>query len=111
MFKKTKLYIGVAFIVQSVSCLVAFFILCKKEKSVAKAFLAVAAVGGIAGAAMLYLNAKDELKRRKIAAASDACCADDGSDYFDEYEDLDEIGSCDDVSDLCALDGTDEMPF
>ena len=54
MFKKTKLYVGVSLLVQAVSALVMFFILLGKKKSVAGAFLALAAISGAAGGYLLY---------------------------------------------------------
>ena len=60
MFKKTKLYVGVSLIVQAVTSLVMFFILLGKKKSIAAAFLALAAVSGAAGGYLLYDCKKDE---------------------------------------------------
>jgi len=114
MLKKTKFYVGISLLVQSFSFVVMFFALCKKKKDLASVILAIAAAGGAAGAVLLYLDAKDELKRRKITAARDACCGDDGDffDDFDEYVDLYEESQYDDVSDLCAVDGvSDSIPF
>ena len=56
MFKKTKLYVGVSLIVQAVTSLVMFFILLGKKKSIAAAFLALAAVSGAAGGYLLYAS-------------------------------------------------------
>lgn len=61
MLKKTRLYVGIALIVQAFSSLFMFLILCTKKKSVASAFLAVAAMNGVAGAYLLYQH-KSELK-------------------------------------------------
>jgi hypothetical protein len=54
MFKKTKLYVGVSLLVQAVCSVVMFFILLGKKKSIAGAFLALAAVSGAAGGYLLY---------------------------------------------------------
>ena len=54
MFKKTKLYVGVSLLVQAVTSLVMFFILLGKKKSIAGAFLALAAVSGAAGGYLIY---------------------------------------------------------
>lgn len=59
MFKKTKLYVGVSLIVQAVTSLVMFFILLGKKKSIAGAFLALAAVSGAAGGYLIYDCKKD----------------------------------------------------
>lgn len=87
MLNKNKFYLGMSFIVQAFSFAALFMVLCKKKRSIANAFLTVAAMGGIAGMALLYLDSKDELKRRKITAARDACCADD-IDGECEWEEL-----------------------
>ena len=60
MFKKTKLYVSVSLLVQAVSALFMFFILLGKKKSLSSAFMALAAVCGIAGAYLLYDCKKDE---------------------------------------------------
>ena len=54
MIKKTRLYVGISLVVQAFSFLIMFLILCTKKKSVAAAFLAVAAMQGAAGAYLLY---------------------------------------------------------
>ena len=54
MFKKTKLYVGISLLVRAVCSVVMFFILLGKKKSVAGAFLALAAVSGAAGGYLLY---------------------------------------------------------
>ncbi len=60
MFKKTKLYVGISLLVQAVCSVVMFFILLGKKKSVAGAFLALAAVSGAAGGYLLYDCKQDE---------------------------------------------------
>ncbi len=54
MFKKSRLYVAIALLVQSFAFLIMFIILCAKKKSISAAFLAVAAMGGAAGAYLLY---------------------------------------------------------
>ena len=82
MFKKTKLYVGVSLIVQAITSLVMFFILLGKKKSIAGAFLALAAVSGAAGGYLIY-NCKKE-------ADLDFDCMDcDGDCDCDEGDDLD----------------------
>ena len=60
MFKKTKLYVGVALVVNAVTSLITFIILLFKKKSSAGAFLAVSAMSGAAGAYLLY-DCKDDI--------------------------------------------------
>lgn len=82
MFKKTKLYVGVSLIVQAITSLVMFFILLGKKKSIAGAFLALAAVSGAAGGYLIY-DCKKE-------ADLDFDCMDcDGDCDCDEGDDLD----------------------
>ncbi|MBQ8551847.1 MAG: hypothetical protein IJ428_03430 [Clostridia bacterium] len=99
MLKKTKFYVGITLIVQAVSFAALFIALCRKKRSVANAILAIAAIGGITGAVLLYLDSKDELKRRKIIAARDACCAED----LDGYDDLYDFDTEDESEDECEL--------
>lgn len=75
--KNTKLYVGISLVVQAFSCLIMFLILCTKKKSIASAFLAVAAMNGAAGA-YLILQHKAELR------ASDF----DPSRYYDDEEEF-----------------------
>ena len=56
MFKKTKLYVGVALVVNAVTSLITFIILLFKKKSSAGAFLAVSAMSGAAGAYPVSYN-------------------------------------------------------
>ena len=60
MFKKTKLFVGVSLLVQAVTAVVMFFILLGKKKSIAGAFLALAALTGAAGGYILYDCKKEE---------------------------------------------------
>ena len=54
MFKKTKLYVGVALVVNALTSFITFIILLCKKKSSAGAFLAFSAMSGAAGAYLLY---------------------------------------------------------
>ncbi len=65
MIKKTRLYVGISLVVQAFSCLFMFLILCTKKKSIAAAFLAVAAMNGVAGAYLLYQH-KSELEEEEF---------------------------------------------
>ena len=76
MLKKTRLYVGISLIVQAFSCLFMFLILCTKKKSIASAFLAVAAMNGVAGAYLLYQH-KSEIEDEF-----------DPSRYFDDDDDF-----------------------
>ena len=75
MIKKTRLYVGISLIVQAFSFLIMFLILCTKKKSIAAAFLAVAAMEGACGAYLLYQEKSDR-------ALDDADF--DSSDFFAE---------------------------
>lgn len=75
MLQKTKLYAGITLFVQSFSFLAMFIMLFRKRTGFANVFLAIAAVSGAVGAALLYLDSKDELKRRRIITARDTCCS------------------------------------
>ena len=54
MFKKSRLYVAIALLVQSFAFLIMFIILCAKKKSISAAFLAVSAMSGAAGAYLMY---------------------------------------------------------
>lgn len=83
-FKKSKFYIGLALIAQSVMFVVLFFALWRKKKSLANTFLAIAAAGGMAGVYLVYRNSKEIKREQRILAAMDAFC-EDGDDFtFDE---------------------------
>ena len=82
MFKKTKLYVGVALMVNAVTSLITFIILLFKKKSSAGAFLEVSAMRGAAGAYLLY-DCKDDIN---------FCDCD--FNFDDDLDDCD--GECDD---------------
>ena len=73
MLKKSRLMLSVSLMVQSFTLFVLFLILCAKKKSIAAAFLGVAAMEGAAGA-YLFHQAKNELEENDF----------DPSDYLDE---------------------------
>ncbi|MBQ2119245.1 MAG: hypothetical protein II192_09320 [Clostridia bacterium] len=58
--KKTRLYVGITLLVQAVSFVIMFIILAAKKKSLAAAFLAVAAMEGAAGGYLLWQYRQDE---------------------------------------------------
>lgn len=107
--KRKKFLVGVTLLIQSVSFFLMFLMLCRKKKSLAKAILTVAALGGIAGCALLYLDSKDELARRHIAAArakrpaeEPDVTADDESLF--EEPDVNEVDISDDTMDTESSD-------
>ena len=57
--KKTRLYVGITLIVQAISFVFMFILLCAKKKSIAAAFLAVATMEGCAGAYLLWQYKQD----------------------------------------------------
>ena len=57
--KKTRLFVGIALVVQAISFAIMFIILCAKKKSIAAAFLAVAAMEGCAGGYLLWQYKQD----------------------------------------------------
>ena len=95
--KNTKLFVGISLMVQSVAFLVLALIFWSKKKSLAKAFAAVSAAGGVASAFCLVAAGKE---RAKYASdCCDGCCECDG-----EYFDGDDFDS-DDI--LCNFEDTD----
>ena len=82
MLKKTRLYVGIALVVQAFSSLFMFLILCTKKKSVAAAFLAVAAMNGVAGAYLLYQH-KTELEAEEEEFDPSKYFADDDFTFDD----------------------------
>ncbi len=78
MLKKSRLFVAIALLVQSFTLFVLFLILFVKKKSIAAAFLGVAAMEGATGA-YLFHQVKEELEENDF----------DPSDYLDE--DLGEV--------------------
>ena len=93
MIKKYRFHIGLTLLVQSASFIILFFMLYKKKKSLANTFLALSAVGGIAGAYLVLKEAKNEVEACE-QAAKDACeCGICGDEYdFDACEEC--MGEC-----------------
>ena len=73
MVKNSRLAVSISLLIQAFTLFVLFLILCAKKKSIAAAFLGVAAMEGAAGA-YLFLQAKEELEENDF----------DPSDYLDE---------------------------
>ncbi|MBR6744555.1 MAG: hypothetical protein IKM00_05005 [Clostridia bacterium] len=80
MFKKTKLYVGVSLLVQAVSAVFMFFILCGKKKSLAGAFMALATVCGVAGGYLLYDCKNEEMLFGSLDSDEDYDCCDCSED-------------------------------
>ena len=85
MSKKVKFTVAISLLVQSVSFVVVFFILAAKKKSFAKAFLALAAIGGAAGTGMLFSYLNDEKKSLAF----------DDDFLFDDWDDVCDCEDCD----------------
>lgn len=87
MFKKTKLFVGVSLLVQAASAIVMFIMLIAKKKSIAGAFLALAAISGAAGGYLLYdCKKEEELSFGCLDCEEDYDCCDCGC--CDEAEDV-----------------------
>lgn len=66
MKKQTRLFAGIALLVNACTSLILFFILLGKKKGIAGAFAAVAALSGAAGGYLLYEEKViDALKEKK----------------------------------------------
>lgn len=87
--KKAKMIIGITLTVQAIACFILFLIYWGKKKSLAKAFAAFAAVGGVVGAYCLI----SELKGK--------CCADDDEEEIDD--DFADLDVCEDDI-VCSFD-------
>ena len=112
MIKKTRLYVGISLVVQAFSCLFMFLILCTKKKSIAAAFLSVAAMNGVAGAYLLYQH-KAELEEEENFDPSRYFDVDDDFTFDDSMINSDVYGSDDgDVSfDVPTDDEATEADF
>ena len=81
MLKKTRFFVGIAFLVQSFSCIVVFIALLVKKKSLWKTFLAIGLAGGAAGAYLTIGALKHDRKFKKVLEAVDDLC-----DFDDDGE-------------------------
>lgn len=81
MLKKTKFFVGVTLLVQSLTFLTIFVILLIKNKSLWKTFLIVGLAGGAAGTLLVYNTVKDDKKFKAMMDAVDTLC-----DYDEEYD-------------------------
>ncbi len=97
MFKKYRFHIGLTLLVQSASFIILFFMLYSKKRSLANTFLALSAIGGLAGAYLVLKEAKSEVEACE-QAAKDACEYEGEAFAFDACEDC--LGDCD----ACMVD-------
>ena len=88
MLKKSKLVVAVSLLVQSVTFFALFCILWAKKKSLAGAFLAVAAMGGATGA-YLVVQMKKEIAETAVEFDDDFE-VDELAFHADLDEDIDE---------------------
>ena len=84
MLKKTKFFVGITLLVQSVTFLTIFVILWAKQKSLWRTFLIIGLAGGVAGTLLTYRAVKEDKQFKAMMAAVDNLC-----DYDDEYSDDD----------------------
>lgn len=112
MIKKTRLYVGISLVVQAFSFLFMFLILCTKKKSIAAAFLAVAAMNGVAGAYLLYQH-KSELEAEEENFDPSLYFGDEDFDFDDSMINADIYGSDDGAvdSDVPTDDEATEADF
>ena len=77
MFKRTKFFIGVSLLAQSVSLFIICIVLAVKKKSIWKTLFAAGAVGGIIGGALTVSALMRDRKFRRVLEAVDDLCAPD----------------------------------
>ncbi len=81
MLKKTKFFVGISLLVQSVTFLTVFVILWAKKKSLWKTFLIIGLAGGVSGVLLTYQALKEDKQFRAMMAAVDTLC-----DYDTGYD-------------------------
>ena len=99
MFKRTKFFIGVSLLAQSISFLIVFIVLAVKKKSLWKTFFAAGFVGGIIGAALTVSSLMQDRKFRRVLEAVDDLCAPD------DYQPSDVEIPVDDTADETECEG------
>lgn len=77
MLKKTRLYVGVSLLVQSVSFILMAILLCVKNKSIWKSVFAFGAIGGIIGCFVTASALMRDRKFKKVLEAVDDLCEPD----------------------------------
>ncbi len=83
MLKKTKFFVGIALLVQSVTFLTIFVILWAKQKSLWRTFLIIGLAGGVAGTLLTYKSFKEDKQFKAMMEAVDSLC-----DYDEDYDDF-----------------------
>ena len=86
MLKKTKLFVGIAFLVQSLTFLTVFIILLAKKKSLYKTFLVIGLLGGVAGTVLTVQAIKEDKQFKSMLAAVDGLYDFEDADAADEIE-------------------------
>lgn len=86
MFKKTKFYVALALVAQSIASMVAFIVLAAKKKGISAAFLAISGVSGAAGA---YLMCECCNEEKDFEEYCDGDC--ENCDEFEDCESLEEV--------------------
>ena len=88
MFSKNKFYLGIAFLVQSAVFLVTFFAVRRANRGIAGFILALSAAGAVAGAVLLYLDQKEEIRWRKLIEDPELYHTEDCDELFadENYE-------------------------
>ncbi len=86
MLKKTKFFVGITLLVQSVTFLTIFVILWAKQKSLWRTFLIVGLAGGVAGTLLTYKAFKEDKQFKAMMAAVDNLCDYDEDEADDGFE-------------------------
>ena len=92
MLKRSKLYIGISLVASALTLVLTFIVLCIKKKNIGKAILAIAALEGSIGAALILSHLDDE---NKLSPCKGIFKEDKNFEFFDdaEAEDTDKIVS------------------
>lgn len=86
MLKKTKFFVGITLLVQSVTFLTIFVILWAKQKSLWRTFLIVGLAGGVAGTLLTYKAVKEDKQFKAMMAAVDNLCDYEDTGEVDDFE-------------------------
>jgi len=103
-FMKSKFYIGIALLVQAFTMIILFFTQLRKSKSLAVAFLAVAAAAGSFGTYLVVSGSQDEEEKNEMLEAlredffeiNEDDVAEDEDAIFITDVDLDDVDDDDD---------------
>jgi len=82
--KKTRFYIALSLIVQSVSYIALFIMLYSRKRSFATAFLAVGAIGGSIGSFILMLDKIEDGERFARIRNTKNAVIEDAADVYEE---------------------------